>query len=111
MFDELNNWLDRKLRVDTYELRGEEVVATGMPKHRILLKDIRTWQGFYIVGGIPFISVEFSDGHKADFNDKYEQLFEVLNLAVKDRALPCFNAPNDSEAMTWRTSRRVSFRR
>ena len=92
MFESFHRWLDRKLRVDAYELRGDEIVATGLPRRRIRLGDIRTWQSFYIGGGVPSICVEFTDGRKNDFSDRYEQLFEILHELARDRELPFWTA-------------------
>lgn len=90
MFEAFHRWVDRQLRVDAYELRGQEIVATGLPRRRVQLAEIRTWQSFYIGGGVPSICVEFSDGRRADFSDRYEQLYEILRERAKDRELPFF---------------------
>ena len=82
MFESFHLWLDRKLRVDAYELRGDEIVATGLPKRRIRLQDVRTWQSFYIGGGVPSVCVEFSEEH----------LFDILHEIAKNRELPFFTA-------------------
>jgi hypothetical protein len=88
MFAAFHQWADRKLRVDAYELRGDEVVATGLPRRRIRLGDVRTWRSFYIGGGVPSICVEFADGRKIDYSDKHERLFHILHEAAADRELP-----------------------
>jgi hypothetical protein len=88
MFEAFHQWVDQKLRVDAYELRGDEIVATGLPRQRFRLGDIRTWQSVYIGGGVPSICVEFADGRKIDYSDKHEQLFHILHQAVADRELP-----------------------
>ena len=88
MFESFHQWLDRKLRVDAYELRGDEAVSTGLPKRRIRFADIRTWQSYYIGGGVPSICVEFLDGRKIDYSDKHEQLFHILHGIAADRELP-----------------------
>jgi len=92
MFEAFHKWLDRKMRIDAYELRGDEVVATGLPRRRFRLGDVRTWQSFYIGGGAPSICVEFTDGRKTDFSDRYEQLFQILHETAKDRELEFFTA-------------------
>jgi hypothetical protein len=92
MFDAFHKWLDRKLRVDAYELRGDEVIAAGLPRRRFRLGDVRTWQSFYIGGGDPSICVEFTDGRKIDFSDRYEQLYQILHETARDRELELFTA-------------------
>ncbi|MGA3268966.1 MAG: hypothetical protein ABSE16_19375 [Verrucomicrobiota bacterium] len=87
MFESFHLWLDRNLRVDAYELHGDEIVATGLPKRRIRLQDVRTWQPFYIGGGIPSICIEYSDGRRAEYSDKHEHLFRILHEIAKDREL------------------------
>lgn len=88
MFAAFHKWVDRKLRVDAYEMRGDEVVATGLPRRRIRIGDVRTWQSFYIGGGVPSICVEFADGQKIVYRDKYERLFHILHETAADRELP-----------------------
>ena len=92
MFDKFNKWFDQKMRVDAYELRGDEIVSTGLPKRRIKLQNVRTWQSFYIGGDVPSICVEYADGRKIDYRDKYEHLFRILHGIAKDRELPFFTA-------------------
>jgi hypothetical protein len=92
MFESFHRWLDRKLRVDAYSVRGDEIVATGLPRRRFRLGDVRTWQSFYIGGSAPSIAVVFSDGRKTDFSDRYEQLYDILHELAKDRELPFFAA-------------------
>ena len=92
MFESFHLWLDRKLRVDAYELRGDEIVATGLPRRCIRLRDVRTWQSFYIGGGVPSICVELTDGRRIDYSDKHEQLFQILHEIAKDRELEFFTA-------------------
>jgi len=92
MFESFHRWLDRKLRVDAYELRGDEIVATGLPRRRFRLRDVRSWQSLYIGGGAPSVCVEFTDGRKADFSDRYEQLFRILHETARDRELEFFTA-------------------
>ena len=92
MFESFHHWLDRKLRVDAYELHGDEIVATGLPRRRIRLADIRSWRGFYIGGGVPSICVEFADGRSIDYSDKHEQLFHILHEIAADRELPFVTA-------------------
>lgn len=92
MFDSLNKWFDKKMRVDAYELRGDEIVAPGFPKRRIKLRDVRTWQSFYIGGGVPSVCVEFADGGKIGYSDKYEHLFRILHEIAEDRELPFFKS-------------------
>ena len=88
MFDSFHHWLDRKLRIDAYELRGDEIVSTGLPRRRIKHLDIRTWRSYYIGGGVPSIEIVFVDGRSADYTDKQEQLFEILHEIAADRELP-----------------------
>jgi hypothetical protein len=92
MLESLHRWLDRKLRVDAYELRGDEIIATGLPPRRIRLPDLRTWQSFYIGGGSPSICVEFEDGRKVDYSDRYEQLYNILHEIAAKKELPFFTA-------------------
>jgi len=92
MFDSFHRWLDRKLRVDSYELRGNEIVSTGLPKRRIRIPDIRNWQSFYIGGGVPSVCVKFVDGRTIDYSDKHEYLFHILHEIAADRELPFVTA-------------------
>ena len=92
MIKSFHRWLDYKLRVDGYELRGDEIFATGLPRRRIKMPTIRTWQSFYIGGSRPAICVEFADGRKTDFSDRYEQLYGILHDIAKDKELPFFTA-------------------
>ena len=92
MFDSFHYWLDRKLGVDAYELHGEEIVSRGFPRQRIRFQDIRTWQGFYIGGGVPSICIQFADGRKVDYSDKYEHLFHILHEIAADREQPFTSA-------------------
>ena len=92
MFESCFHWLDRKLKVDAYELRGDEIFATGLPRRRIRLQDIRTWQSYYIGGGAHSISVELLDGRKVDFSDRFEDMYHILHEIAKDRELPFFTA-------------------
>ena len=78
-------WLDRKLRVDAHELRDDKVVITGWPRRSFKLAEIRTWQGFYIGGGVPSIFVEFAGGRKTDFSDRFEQLFRIFQKTAPDK--------------------------
>jgi hypothetical protein len=88
MFTSFHHWLDRKLHVDAYELRGDEIVSRGLPKRRIRLKDIRSWQSFYIGGGVPSICFHLVDGRIVDWSDKHEHLFEILHKFEAEKELP-----------------------
>ena len=88
MLESFHRWLDRKLRIDAYELHGEEILAIGLPRRRIRLPDLRTWQSFYIGGGSPSICVEFEDGRKVDYSDRYEQLYNILHEVAAKKELP-----------------------
>jgi hypothetical protein len=92
MLESFHRWLDRKLRVDAYVLRGEEIVATGLPRRRIRLADIKSWRSFYIGGGVPSICVEFVDGPSIDYSDKHEHLFHILHELATDKELPFVTA-------------------
>ena len=92
MFESFHRWLDRKLRIDAYELRGDEIIATGLPRRRIRVPILRTWQSFYIGGGSPSICVEFEDGRKVDYSDRYEQLFHILREVAAEKELPFFTS-------------------
>lgn len=92
MFASFHRWLAQKLRVGAYELRGDEVIATGLLRQRIRLPELRTWQRFYIGGGSPSICVEFADGRKADYSDRNEHLYNILHEAAADRELPFWTA-------------------
>jgi hypothetical protein len=92
VFESFHRWLERKLRIDAYELRGNEVVATGLPRRRIRLPHLRTWQSFYIGGGSPSVCVEFADGRKVDYSDRYEHLYKILHEVAADRELPFWTA-------------------
>ncbi len=92
MFDLLHHWLDRKLRIDAYELRGDEIVSTRLPKRRINARDIRKWRSYYIGGGVPSVEITFIDGRTADYTDKQEHLFQILHEIARDRELPFVTA-------------------
>jgi hypothetical protein len=92
MFESFHRWLDRKLRIDAYELRGDEVIAAGLPRQRIRLPELRTWQSFYIGGGSPSVCVQFADGRKVDYSDRYEHLHTILHEVAADRELPFWTA-------------------
>lgn len=78
-------WLDRKLRVDAYQLRDDKVVTASWPRRSVKLAEIRTWQGIYIGGGVPSICVEFAGGRKTDFSDRFEQLFRIFQKTAPDK--------------------------
>ena len=88
MFESLHEWISRTLQVDVYEVRGDQIVASGLPRRRIRISDIQTWQGFYVGGGVASICVEFSDGRRIDYSDRHEQLFQILHKAAADRECP-----------------------
>jgi hypothetical protein len=92
MFESFHRWIDRKLRIDAYELRGDEITAIGLPRRRIRVRDVRSWQSFYIGGGALSVCLEFEDGRKVDYSDRYEQLFHILHETAADKELPFFTA-------------------
>lgn len=92
MFESFHRWLDKKLRIDGYEMRDGEIVTTGILTRRIPLAGIRSWQSFYIGGGTLSIRVEFADGRKLDYSDRYEQLLNILRGVAAEKELPFFTA-------------------
>ncbi len=88
MFNSFHRWLDRALRVDAYELRGEEIVSTGLPRRCIKPADIRAWRSYYIGGGVPSVEIAFADGQTVDYTDKQEHLFRILHEIAAARELP-----------------------
>ena len=88
MFDAFHHWLNHKLRVDAYELSGGEILSKGLPRRRIRLDEIRTWQSYYVGGGVPSICFKFNNGQTIDCSDRYEQLYTILHKIAADRELP-----------------------
>lgn len=87
MFSSFHRWLERKLRVDTYELRGDEIVATGLLRQRVRLQDIQSWRSYFIGGGVLSVEIQLKDGKLADFSDRHEQVYEILRRQAPDREL------------------------
>jgi hypothetical protein len=88
MFNTFHRWLERKMRVDTYELRGKEIVSTGLIQRKICLNEIQNWRSFFIGGGVLSIEIKLTNGKREDFSDRHEQIYEILRLQAPERELP-----------------------
>jgi hypothetical protein len=92
MFSSFHRWLERKLRVDTYELRGDEIISTGLRQRRVRLQDIQSWRSYFIGGGVLSVEVQLANGERVDFSDRHEQAYEILRRQAPDRELPFVSA-------------------
>jgi len=93
MFDSFHRWIDRKLGVDAYELRGDEIACKQFiqrfsPWWRIRCQDISTWRE-YCVGGMGCgVEVKFMDGRFLPCGDRFGQLAQILRQVAPTKELP-----------------------
>jgi hypothetical protein len=92
MFNRFHRWLERKLRVDTYELRGDEIVSTGILRQRVRLQEIQSWRSYFVGGGVLSVEIQLTNGKREDFSDRHEQVYEILHRQAPDRELPFVSA-------------------
>lgn len=87
MLNRFHRWLERKLRVDTYELRGDEIVSTGLFRRRFRLQDVQKWRSYLIGGGVLSVEIHFKSGKLTDFSDRHEQVYGILRQQAPEREL------------------------
>jgi hypothetical protein len=96
MFESFHRWLDRKLGVDAYELRGDEIVwkhfmgrfARWSP---IRSRDIVSWQES-CVGGMGFsVDIKLQSGRYLPLGDRRGELVEILKRVAPTKQLPFEN--------------------
>lgn len=92
----LSRWLDHKLRIDVFELRGPEIVSgTGRrPESCIKVSDICAWQ-IQREMGMDFIALELTDRRSVTWVDKYDDLIAILRQVAPDKELPWIYASNN----------------
>jgi hypothetical protein len=88
MFSSFHRWLERKLRVGTYELRGDEIVSTGLRQRRVRLPEIQSWRSYFIGGGVLSVEIHLRSGKREYFSDRHEQVYEILRRQTPDTELP-----------------------
>jgi hypothetical protein len=84
----LGLWLEHKLKIDLYELRGDEVVSVRHRTQRFNVPDVRTWQQVFICFGVPLIVINFADERTVELSDKHEHLIRILQQVAPEKELP-----------------------
>ena len=92
MFENFHRWLERTLRIDTYELCGDEIVSTGLPRRGICLQEIQSWRSYLIGGGVLSVEIQLTDGKQSDLSDRHEQIYHILRKQAPDKELPFVSA-------------------
>ena len=93
MFESVHNWLDRKLGVDAYELRGDEIVCKHFiqrfsPWCRMPVRDISSWRESCVGGMGCSTDIKFADGRFLPMGDRYGQLVRILRQVAPTKELP-----------------------
>ena len=93
MFESFHRWLDRKLGVDAYELRGDEIVHKHFvqrfsPWLRIPCRDISTWREWCVGGMGCGVEIKFADGRFLPCGDRFGQLAQILRQVAPTKELP-----------------------
>jgi hypothetical protein len=91
MFKSFHRWLDQKLGVDAYELRGDEIVSRHImlrfsPWWRIRCQDISGWREVGCMGW--FVEIEFKSGRVLSCGDRREELVQILRRISPGKELP-----------------------
>lgn len=85
----LKRWIERKvLKIDVYELRGDEVVPARPRDPRFKVQDVSSWQQVFVCLGVPVIVIALTDGRKLELSDKHEDLRSILQGVVASKELP-----------------------
>jgi hypothetical protein len=84
-----SRWLDHKLKIDVYELRGEEIIAgRGRGRgQRIRVSDILSWQ-IHMEMGMDFIVIDLNDRRSVTWVDEYDDLIAILRQVAPDKEQP-----------------------
>jgi hypothetical protein len=93
MLDSFHRWIDRKLGVDAYELRGDEIVSRHLllrfsPWLHFRWQDIVSWQESCVGGWGCSIVIKLGSGRCLPLGDRYGQLTEILKRVAPTKELP-----------------------
>ena len=88
MLHRLQAWVDHRLRIGVYGLRGNELLACRGRRNpeRLAVEAIRKWQ---IAGemGFDIVVIELADGRVVNWIDRYDDLIGILRQVAADREL------------------------
>jgi hypothetical protein len=88
MLNSFHRWLERMLRIDTYELRGDEIVSTGFIRQHIHLQEIQSWRSCFDGIGSLLVEIQLKNGKCLDFTDRHEQAHAILRREAAEKELP-----------------------
>ena len=93
MFESFHLWLDRKLGVDAYELRGEEIVSRHFlqrfsPWWHFRWQDIVSWQEWCVGGMGCGVDIKLASGRYLPCGDRRGELVEILRRVAPTKQLP-----------------------
>jgi hypothetical protein len=93
MFESFHRWVERKLGVDAYELRGDEIVCKHFiqrfsPWWHIRCQDISTWREWCVGGMGGGVEIKFMDGRFLPCGDRFGQLVQILRQVAPTKELP-----------------------
>ncbi len=93
MFESFHSWLDRKLGVDAYELRGDEIVSTHLllrfsPWWHFRWQDIVSWRESCVGGMGCGVDIKLASGRFLPCGDRFGQLAQILRRVAPTKELP-----------------------
>ena len=93
MFASFHHWLDRKLGVDAYELRGDEIVSTHLllrfsPWWHFRWQDIVSWRESCVGGMGCGVDIKLASGRFLPCGDRFGQLAQILRQVAPTKELP-----------------------
>ena len=85
----LQKWLDHTLKVNVYELRGDEIVSGRgrRPENRVKVREILAWQ-IHPEMGFDIVVIELTDGRSLIWFDRYNDLIAILRTVAGDPERP-----------------------
>lgn len=85
----LTTWLDHTLRVNVYELGGDEIVSGRgrRPEDRVEVRKIVAWQ-IHAEMGFDIVVIGLEDGRSFNWLDKYNDLIGLLRRVARERERP-----------------------
>jgi hypothetical protein len=80
------SWLDHKLKIDTYELQGTEIIR-GRGKrseHRLSIEQLESWQ-LYPEMGFDLVLLNLADGGQLRWINRYDDLYSILRKVAPEK--------------------------
>jgi hypothetical protein len=79
LFHSFRSWVNHKLKIDVYELCGDEIVRGRgkRPENRLKVSEVKAWQ-IYPEMGFDVVEITMADGRRVRWFDLYDDLTDIL---------------------------------